>query len=68
MQSDPFIFDVVMDACLRQAQHPDENGGGIIGRAEAVVKALGLDGDAHLSSLGTKRCLAVPEPSEGETP
>lgn len=45
------IFDVVMRACARQALHPDENGGGIIGRAAAVVNALGIDGDRPLSSL-----------------
>ena len=48
---DEAIFDVVFRACAEQALHPDRNCGGIIGRAAAVVKALGLDGDAPLSSL-----------------
>jgi hypothetical protein len=51
MRKDEAIFDVVMNACMRQAQHPDENGGGIIGRAAAVVNALRLDGDLPLASI-----------------
>ena len=61
------IFDVVFAACVRQAQHPDENGGGIIGRAAAVVNALGLDGDLPLSSLRQRRPVSVP-PAPKEKP
>lgn len=51
MSRDEAIFDVVMRACTAQALDPGANGGGIIGRAAAVVKALHLDGDLPLSSL-----------------
>jgi hypothetical protein len=54
LKTDEAIFDVVMRACTAQALDPDANGGGIIGRAVAVVKALGLDGDLPLSSLKQK--------------
>jgi hypothetical protein len=40
------IWDVVFRAVVHQHQHPDENGGGMIGKAAAVIKALGLDADA----------------------
>lgn len=52
--SDEAIFDVVLRACVEQAQNPERHGGGIIGRASAVVAALGVDGDLPLSSLKQK--------------
>jgi len=60
------IWDVVFAACVRQAQHPDENGGGIVGRAAAVVNALGLDGDAPVSKLRPLRPATPPHPERNE--
>lgn len=60
------IFDVVFAACARQAQHPDENGGGIIGRAAAVVNALGIDGDLPMSAIPKKLRRTALNPSEPE--
>lgn len=58
------IFDVVFAACARQAQHPNEHGGGIIGRASAVIEALGIDGDLPMSAIPKKLRRPVLEPSE----
>jgi hypothetical protein len=39
------VWDVVFRAVVRQHQHPNENGAGMIGKAAAVIKALELDAD-----------------------
>jgi hypothetical protein len=59
MRQDEAIFEAVIRALAEQHHQPERFGGGLIGKAQAVVLALGVDGDAPVSSLPQMRSAEV---------